>query len=559
MRADCHLAQYTDYEDPSDTSLLEEESSPFSPDLDYTNHQTNSFDDIDYSTSHDHDISDTLDYTDDFLDHNYGHDLSSAYLSYPTDYPLPCSPSSQTLDNPTCFPPTSSDNLQINTEMSTNTLHTTACAAIGKVHNPDTDILEVQTYMLLPDYAGIVLPPLTNTVYTLNDSRFKYPSKSTPAPKMYVDERSDQQILTDIVRTCSLNLTKEELEVYEKVAGKSVIFPQSIRQETYRTPKSLLDSAVKDLKLNKSQKQTLQQDIQNLPEYVDCHDPPPLPSDPPEQELVDITVPDGLSQLSEHVDTLLLTKSTLCLPHCNKDHKLKTSANIDLLLDIKHKMVNSQQTIYEHFLSNDKAINLLIDICRSLQPSDKTLSKIVTKTLQRPVTKKNIQSVIKFLIHQKIIPTCWQTERKIISFLLSHLFQSIKLKIAVNDTIIVAVLDSGSTYSILSFKTWQNLGIKLSDLNSNTIYNITSATSICNNAIAGTIDLFVTLQFLDGKTEIVKHTFLCASQRMQLNISLLGIDFLRHHGISINSSNSFLQVTKQDNVLYQDTFLFLRI
>ena len=27
MRADCHLAQYTDYEDPSDTSFLEEESS----------------------------------------------------------------------------------------------------------------------------------------------------------------------------------------------------------------------------------------------------------------------------------------------------------------------------------------------------------------------------------------------------------------------------------------------------------------------------------------------------------------------------------------------------
>ena len=74
--------------------------------------------------------------------------------------------------------------------MSTN-LHATACAATGEVHNPDTDILEVQTYMLLPDYAGIVLPPLTNTVYTLNDSRFKYPSKSTPTPKMYVDERSE--------------------------------------------------------------------------------------------------------------------------------------------------------------------------------------------------------------------------------------------------------------------------------------------------------------------------------------------------------------------------------
>ena len=96
MRADCHLAQYTDYEDPSDTSFLEEESSPFSPDLDFTNHQTNSFDDIDYSSpSQDHDISDTFDYTEDnFLDHDYGHDLMYDI------YPLPCSPTSQTLDNP---------------------------------------------------------------------------------------------------------------------------------------------------------------------------------------------------------------------------------------------------------------------------------------------------------------------------------------------------------------------------------------------------------------------------------------------------------------------------
>ena len=266
--------------------------------------------------------------------------------------------------------------------------------------------------MILPDYAGIVLPPLTNTVYTLNDSRFKYPSKSSPKPKMYVDERTDQQILADIVRTCSLNLTKEELEIYDKVAGKSVIFPQSIRQETYRTPKTLLDSAVKDLKLNKLQKETLQQEIQTLPEYVDSHDPPPPSPDPPEQELVDITVPDGLAQLSEHVDTLLLTRSTLCLSHCNKDHKLQSNEHLNVLLDIKQKIITSQQTIREHFLSHDKDLDLLIDICRSLHPSDKTLSKIITKTMKRPVSKKNVQSVIKFLIHQKIVPTCWQTERK---------------------------------------------------------------------------------------------------------------------------------------------------
>ena len=66
------------------------------------------------------------------------------------------------------------------------------------------------------------------------------------------------------------------------------MFPESIRQDTYRTPKTLLDSAIKDLKLTKSQTETLQQDIKNLPDYVDCYDPPPPSSDPPERELVEM-------------------------------------------------------------------------------------------------------------------------------------------------------------------------------------------------------------------------------------------------------------------------------
>ena len=58
---------------------------------------------------------------------------------------------------------------------------------------------------------------------------------------MHTDNRSDEQILADIVRTCSLNLTKEEVNIYEKMVDKTVTFPESIRQDTYRVPKTLLD------------------------------------------------------------------------------------------------------------------------------------------------------------------------------------------------------------------------------------------------------------------------------------------------------------------------------
>ena len=81
---------------------------------------------------------------------------------------------------------------------------------------------------------------------------------------MHVDNWTDDQILADIIRTCSLQLTAEEVEIYERVLGKPVVFPASIRQDTYRVPKTLLDSAVRDLALSKSQTESLHKDVSTI-------------------------------------------------------------------------------------------------------------------------------------------------------------------------------------------------------------------------------------------------------------------------------------------------------
>ena len=62
-------------------------------------------------------------------------------------------------------------------------------------------------------------------------------------------------------------------------------------------------------------------------------------------------------------------------------------------------------------------------------------------------------------------------------------------------------------------------------------------------------------QHLNGKKEIVKHTFLCASRKMGLTANLIGVDFIRKHLININSTNAFIQVSKNNNLLYQDLTL----
>ena len=100
--------------------------------------------------------------------------------------------------------------------------------------------------------------PIVDTVFSLQNARFKYPRKSAPTHEMHTVN--------------SLNLTKEEVDINEKVVGKSVIFPESIRQDTYRVPKTLLDQAIKDVNMTKSQAETLKQDINNLPDFIDFHD-----------------------------------------------------------------------------------------------------------------------------------------------------------------------------------------------------------------------------------------------------------------------------------------------
>ena len=83
----------------------------------------------------------------------------------------------------------------------------TACLdTTGTEYTPTAENLEAESYFLLPDYAGIVLPPLMDTVFSLLDARFKYPPKSAPTPEMHIDNRNDDQILVDIVCTCSRHL-----------------------------------------------------------------------------------------------------------------------------------------------------------------------------------------------------------------------------------------------------------------------------------------------------------------------------------------------------------------
>ena len=86
-------------------------------------------------------------------------------------------PSQEPLDSPpsSLLPSAESVNLNPDKELIAMPMSDTACLDTkGNECTSPAESLEAKTYLLLPHYAGIVLPPLTNTVFTLNDARFKH-------------------------------------------------------------------------------------------------------------------------------------------------------------------------------------------------------------------------------------------------------------------------------------------------------------------------------------------------------------------------------------------------
>ena len=216
---------------PSDTSLINSEVASSTSnyimdsdihdhcdDNDYNHYST--FEEQEYSEQNysEHDYSD-------FYDDLYSHDTNSAYLSFPED--IPSNPySNPQLSTDSCsfssLPPVELVNPEPDKEMNKVSMpDTLTCLdTAGTIYNtPTVENLDTECHLMLPDYAGLVLPPLVDTVFSLQNARFKYPPKSAPTPEMHTDNKNDDQILTDIVHTCSLNLTKEEVDIYEKVVG----------------------------------------------------------------------------------------------------------------------------------------------------------------------------------------------------------------------------------------------------------------------------------------------------------------------------------------------------
>ena len=114
------------------------------------------------------------------------------------------------------------------------------------------------------------------------------------------------------------------------------------------------------------------------------YDPPVDATDPLDPDLSQLIVQDGLEQLSQHVDTLLLKENTLCISYYEHHHKLRSTSYSDSLAVLKHKILTSNSTVYEYLMFNEQDMELLIEIYKSSNPSEKTLKKINNRIPKTP-------------------------------------------------------------------------------------------------------------------------------------------------------------------------------
>ena len=84
---------------------------------------------------------------------------------------------------------------------------------------------------------------------------------------------------------------------------------------------------------------------------------------------------------------------------------------------LEQKTLTSNSTAYEYLISNEQDMELLIEIYKTSNPSEKTLKKINDRIAKRPFTIKTIRMLMNYLVHSQILPPCLQFEKKIVTFL----------------------------------------------------------------------------------------------------------------------------------------------
>ena len=115
------------------------------------------------------------------------------------------------------------------------------------------------------------------------------------------------------------------------------------------------------------------------------------------------------------------------------------------------------------------------------------------------------------------------------------------LSILVNGFQTTCILDTGSTFTLVPFKFWKQLQINQNKLNTTVHFNINSASHCNKDAVLGQIVLDLTIVNVKGNTQLLKQNCLILRPELDLQLILLGNDFLYQNSVNISYTRSSVQ------------------
>ena len=378
---------------------------------------------------------------------------------------------------------------------------------------------------------------------TNSTSKWKYPAIDPPANE-YVDTRTPKQVMEDINRIMLLCLTEEELELWSEIAERDLSHRITLTGGI-RTPKQIVTDEIKQWR-KKKQKVLLDQ----LPPPTPMSQTTAIPVQPPAEEISDIDtmnpadlpfVPDPVGQQVQECHA----NSTTIKSAKTADHKPGESGNYDerwsraktelAKLHARHNLPLSKL-----LRKNRTILSELILILHSKLQDRRTRRFLrYVHTDKNKLSCRQINKIAKLLIVTEILPQYLsQPSTKNISVYLSN--SGPRIVANINGQDFNALLDSGSSFTLLPYEFWTKLGINEEKLDKSQKYNISSATHVCHDSVLGRVWLNLKVKNVDGSEQLIPQLFLVLNENMKLQIVLLGSDFLSFNRVNLKYSRNAL-------------------
>ena len=375
------------------------------------------------------------------------------------------------------------------------------------------------------------LPQSEINVLAMSPARqkFKYPTRDPPISELK-DERTDSEKLEDILRVSSQILTKEELVIWNEIAGQNLSEVMRFQSDV-RIPKSVLDA---ELRKHAKLHQDGGDQTQTLTEFETI----------------------GIPSRIDSAQVSIRPKKTINLMPIN--NAALSDSSINELLDIcKYKLVSYLKT-FDHVPRRYSVFrtcpNLLANFVKVLMHRNLTdkksirilkMYKRLVKKHQSPNKKllKNLLSI--FFRHNLLNEKMF--DRKEVTLFVDFANKGPSVNVTHEGKTIPWLFDTGSSETLIPHTVWESMGINDSKLNCSTIYHINSVSHSNTDAVKGSISLELTFPTMTGDTITLRHTCLILRPRLALATPLLGTDFMSKYDVEIKFQHNIPRVTILDD------------